>query len=89
MEVRKDGCGILFDGGSEGQGKIVINILESKYGIIAESDITKEDKVYVNIKVSKKGFIRCNAVGDNLRSNDFVLKYGLKMLIEGGDPYQE
>ena len=38
----------------------------------------------MDITVYKKRCIICNVVGNNTRPSDFVMKYGLEMLIEVG-----
>ena len=75
--------GGLLDIGSEGQVNLIIKIIYSKEGVIVEIEISKEGgggscKITVSVKVC----ICCNYVGDNPRSSEFVLKYGLEMLIE-------
>ena len=49
-----------------------------------ESKIAKKVKESVKTTVSVKGYILCYVVVKDPRSSDFVLKYGLEMLIEGG-----
>ena len=39
VEISYCGCRTLLNGVGEGQGKIIIKIIESKEGVIVESDI--------------------------------------------------
>ena len=55
----------------------------SKEGVILESDIKREGRESMKITVLKEGCIRCNVVGENPHSSDFVMKDGLEMIVEG------